>query len=232
MKEQFGEISQKDIMESGAEKTPGLELAKTKELDEVASRADEIADDLKNDRNIKAEQLIGLEVALGKLKVNFGAEGETMTVEELKKVPDAKENARLYRIIENAVKEGKAIGMEEVTYLTPGIARKLVSVLAPYQIADLLNLKVMTDGVAEVLGKAEKVSISSAALEKITWRQLNALFAKTNTVHMWGLEVDKNDRKLARIINLHSERMVMNGSQIDKLHELFPDLNFRGLMGH
>ncbi len=233
MKEQFGEkISEKDIVESEAKKAPGLELARSKELDGLVSRADEIADDLKNDRNIKAEKLIGLDDALGKLRVNFGVEGETMTIAELKKVPDVAENARIYGKIERAVEQNKANGIDEVTYLTPGIARKLVSVFKPNQSMSLNSLEVMTDEVAEVLGRAEGINIRLSKLNILTGGQLRSLLAKTNTISLRGLDIARVDRDLVITINQCAGRIIMNGKQIDQLKELFPQFKFPRIMGH
>ncbi|MFA6296645.1 MAG: hypothetical protein WC663_04775 [Patescibacteria group bacterium] len=232
MHEQIGEISQKDIMESGVEKTPGLEIAKTEESEEAVKLLDEIAGDIENDLNIKAERMIMLREALGKLRFNFGAEGETMTAEELKKVPDMKENVEIYEAMKRDFHLGRATRIDEVTYLTPGMAEEIIFVYDPDETMSLMSLKVMTDKLAEVLGNAEEVNIRLPKLNILTGKQLRSLLAKTNTVSLRGLDTVQVDGDLAITIDQCAGRIVMDDKQIDRLKELFPKFEFRRIMGH
>lgn len=225
---EFGEkLGQADIVESESKKATGLELAKSQELDEAVTQADQLAHDLENDRNVKVEQLLGLDEAMGKVKVNFGAEGETVTLEELKQIPDVEKNVKIYEKIKRAVEQNKANGIDEVTYLTPEIARKLVAVFRMGQSMSFLSLKVMTDEVAEILGQGNGIDIRMPGLKNLTGRQLRRLLVKTGTISLSGLDIESVNRDLAITLAQCGGRIYMNDDQLDRLKSLFPEFKFR-----
>lgn len=223
MKEQFGEISQKDILGSGEKETPGLELSKTKELNDLVDRANELADDLKNDRNITVGRMERFEEAMRKLKVNFGAEGETMTIEELKRIPDIKKNTEIF----NEINSGSIDRDKELTYITPGIARILVGFGVDVLYLD--GLSQISDGVAEIIGNADKVVVRLHSLEVISVTQLESLCLKTKKVNLTGLKIEKISFDLARLMDSLMSKIIISEKQKQKLKELYPSLVFENI---
>lgn len=139
---------QKDISGSEKEKQkPGLELVKGEELDNVAKAIDDLSGKIEGDKKVTGDDVLKLDEALGKVKVDFY--GDEMTVDEIKKIPDLKENMKLWKGIEKGEDN-----TSKVTYITKNIARKLMIKATSnfYNSAIRFDkLKILPDDVAEVI---------------------------------------------------------------------------------
>ncbi len=87
-----------DIKEP-AKPAGGLEIAKTPELEKLVDQANELAEAIQQDEPVKFEQVIALNKALDQLKIDI--DGEIMTLEELRSMPDYKRNLKILRDMDN-----------------------------------------------------------------------------------------------------------------------------------
>ncbi len=214
MIEHFGEkISQADIVESEAKKAPGLELARTSELDEVVSQVDQLAGDLESDRNIQIEKLIGLDEALGRLKVNFGAKGETMTIAELKKVLDIEHNTGIFREIE----DGHFERISRLTYITQDIARILCKRRG---LLHLANLTSISDEIAAIFGQKIGNGIVLWNLRNVSEAQIRSMCQNGRSIGLDRLE--NLTPNLARLLDEfdRNEQIDMSDSLKEKVEKL------------
>lgn len=145
-KVEMGEnLSQKDISGPEQEKQElGLELVKNEQLDNVVDAANELDRKMKGDLPVTDGDVSRLEEALKFVKVNFY--GDKMSIDEIKKIPDLKENMELWEGIEN----GEIDNSDSITYITKDIARTLFGEARKrhYGSLSFKKLKVLSDDTA------------------------------------------------------------------------------------
>ncbi|MFA6296033.1 MAG: hypothetical protein WC663_01650 [Patescibacteria group bacterium] len=108
-----------DIKEPSKQTEGGLEIAKTPESKTVVDLANEFHEAIQNDSPITYGKVEDFREALGKMKFNI--DGELMTIEEARKIPNLKENLKIMKEIE----AGNFNNIYKLTYLTDRIAESL-----------------------------------------------------------------------------------------------------------
>lgn len=129
MSESREQLTQKDIQ--GPEKEsaePGIEVARTPELERAVDAADNLANKIKGDKNVTEGDVAELEETLGKLKYNIA--GEEMTIEELK-AADIEKIKRNLPFLEMAVdpesnETDLFLSVPEISWMTPNLYRRIV----------------------------------------------------------------------------------------------------------
>jgi len=131
-----------DIKEPQQEKEASFEIAKTEELKQVIDQANSLAGKIERDENVKVGEVLDLEEALNKIKIDIG--GEIMTVEEIKKNPNTQEQIEIIKEVIAGDKSRHA----KLTFLTKQAAESLSRVQGTLFLRSISSL---SDPVAEIL---------------------------------------------------------------------------------
>ena len=112
-----------------------LEIVSTPELEKLSRFIGAVQDDLDHNRSVELSRLLKIEEAVGKLVVIV--EGKIVTVEELERDPELRENAKIWE----EIRQGKFI-FENIMKLTQ-ITSEIAELLSHYGGA-MLNLNGLT----------------------------------------------------------------------------------------
>jgi hypothetical protein len=186
MTEKINEIIQKDETESSKERNTGegFEISKTSELEKFTKDISKINEAISHDQKINLSDVENIEKTIGLIKVNIG--GEEMTIAEAKKIPDLKENIKIW----NEIRAGNFTNTVKLNFITPEIAKYLSKHKG---IIWLDGLTAISDTAAEYLSKHRGMisldsltSLSDKAAEHLSKHKdyiaLNSLTTISNTV--------------------------------------------------
>ncbi len=171
---------------------PGLELAKTPELEKAVNRANELAEAIQQDQPVTAEAVLDLERELGNLKVIVG--GEEMTIEEARQIPDLKRNMEIWE----EIRERNLDNFFNMTYLATDIARLLVFKQRG-AVLDLKSLKRISNNVADIL-EEHRGSLFLEGIEELSDNAAESLSKHKGKVVLSGLK-PMSDRSASYFIN-------------------------------
>jgi hypothetical protein len=160
MKNSFEENLIKENVSTPSEKSGGVELSGTPQLDEVKQGLNNLDKAINHDTAIDLEDLNRVGSSLEEVKVVIG--GSEMTVEEAQKIPDLKENMKLWEEMKTG--EIKS-AVERMTYITPGVAEFLSK---KYNELNFYNLLTLSDEAAKYLGNHVGPVLKFTKVEEIS----------------------------------------------------------------
>ncbi len=205
IEERLAEVQ--DISASEKEKREsGLELARGKELDEVVKSADNLAGKIESDENVKGEDVLKLEEALGKVKVNVY--GEELIIEEIRKIPDWRQNMEIWHKI--MAMEGSEVDVAQVdtltrqiTFLPVEVAQKIIT----FSLGERLNfpvLKTVSSKTASVLATHEELFLG---IEKLSSDATRHLGQQKGVLYMSDVKYLSDE--VVRYLSLHKGRLYL-----------------------
>ena len=129
----------------------GVDMSPSVELDNLKGGLDSLSNLISHDSPITGKKMEILNDSLQGIKINIG--GQVMTVEEAEKIPDLKENLKIWREI--LAGKFKNLGMDDLklTFLIPEVAEALCKYTGDR--IDLPHVKTISDEVAEKLSKCK-----------------------------------------------------------------------------
>lgn len=216
-------LSQADI--SGSEREgqePGLELVKGEGLDVVVDVANDLAGKIEGDKKVTGEDVLKLDKALGKVKLNIS--GEKMTIDEVKKIPDLKMNMELWEKIMKGDKyildDINAQIIENLTYLTVGIASRLIELAKRDRKLQLVftKLEKLSDNVADVLGHASFEGLKLNGVRFLSDKQVDSLCNFQGGLFLEGLE-DVSDEAIERLASIQQWNLHVSGDIRKRIRE-------------
>ncbi len=209
-----GQNLQRDISSSEQEKQePGLELVKGEELDGVVEATSDLAGKMERDEKITGDDVLKLDEALGKVRVNVG--GEMMTIDEVKNIPDLQENLKLF----DEILRGSIVAEQHLTFITLKIASLLINNESRVSIDIYLEtLEEISDEVVLLLSQSEL----NLFLDKIRYLSDKALQylldRKEGLVSLRGLR-DLSDHSIELLRNYSKNNIIVSRLIKEKMLE-------------
>ncbi len=208
-------------IETGIESKPGLELAKGEGFDAVVDIANYLAGKIERDEPIKVEQVMNLDEALGKIKIDVG--GDQMTLAEARRIPDLGSNLEIYKMFERQDRRGLGLfksDYEQMTYLPIKIARILIRRSAgSVEYLYLGNIKVISDEVAQEISNFRGTVLLNG-LETLTDIQADHLANIYGVLTLYGLK-NISDAGLGSLLWSNASLDVRFSKDIQKKFGLF-----------
>lgn len=126
----------------------GLEIAETPELEKVVDAANNLSEKIEKNENVTARDVLDLEEASGQIKIDFY--GKKITLEEIRKIPNLKENKRLWDdIMSGNYHDG---GLDDLTFLPEKVAEAASKFEGTFTLS-FYRLDSLSSEIAEALSK-------------------------------------------------------------------------------
>ncbi len=110
-------------IEEPAKTEAGLEIARTSELEKIVERVNDLAGKIERDENVSAQEVLDLDSALNRMKIDFY--GDQLTMDEIRQIPDRQQNTKLFQ----KIMSHEYLTVERMsfflTYLPVGLAKIL-----------------------------------------------------------------------------------------------------------